>query len=101
MYLWYKNIILLFITLFCVLHFCKIVMPIKEAIPYGGFQSINQSWFSSLFLNDIIDNIADKIDPKTNFLMYADDTKIWHEINCEEDHHVLQRDIDSLKETAL
>ena len=28
--------------------------------------------------------------------MYADDTKFWHEINCEEDIHVLQRDIDSL-----
>ena len=33
--------------------------------------------------------------------MYADDTKIWREISCEEDHHILQRDIDSLLDWAL
>ena len=33
--------------------------------------------------------------------MYADDTKIWREIKCENDDDVLQRDIDSLVDWAL
>ena len=34
--------------------------------------------------------------------MYADDTKIWREIKyCEDDHYILQRDIDSLVDWAL
>ena len=33
--------------------------------------------------------------------MYADDTKIWREIKCENDHDVLQRDIDSLVNWTL
>ena len=32
----------------------------------------------------------------TNLAMYADDTKIWREIICDEDQHILQADIDKL-----
>ena len=33
--------------------------------------------------------------------MYADDTKMWREINEENDHHILQKDIDYLLDWAL
>ena len=50
-----------------------------------------------LFLN----NITEEIDAKTNVLMYAGDTKIWHEISSKDDHHVLQRDIDSILDWGI
>ena len=68
--------------------------PVTSGVPQG---SILGPTLFVLFLNDI----TEKIDSKTNILMYADDTKIWREINCEEDHHVLQRDIDSVMDWAL
>ena len=68
--------------------------PVTSGVPQG---SILGPTLFVLFLNDITKNI----DPNTNILMYADDTKIWREIVCEEDHHVLQRDIDSLMDWAL
>ena len=70
---------------------CK---PVTSGVPQG---SILGPTLFVLFLNDI----TDKIDDKTNVLMYADDTKIWREIKCENDHDVLQRDIDSLVDWAL
>ena len=68
--------------------------PVTSGVPQG---SILGPTLFVLFLNDITQHI----DNKTNILMYADDTKIWREISCEEDHRVLQRDIDSLMDWAL
>ena len=70
---------------------CK---PVTSGVPQG---SILGPTLFVLFLNDI----TEKIDAKTNVLMYADDTKIWREISSEDDHHVLQRDIDSLLDWAI
>ena len=36
----------------------------------------------------------------TNIALYADDTKIWREINCWNDHQILQNDINSLHSWA-
>ena len=82
----------------------------SQAVVLGGITSSSKSVTSGvpqgsilgptlfvLFLNDITCGISDK----TNILMYADDTKIWREINCESDHHILQKDIDYLYDWAL
>ena len=47
-----------------------------------------------LFINDIVNCIT----PGTDICLYADDTKIWREINSSDhdDSLVLQHDIDSL-----
>ena len=82
----------------------------SQAVVLGGATSSSKSVSSGvpqgsilgptlfvLFLNDITNGINDK----TNILMYADDTKIWREINHEVDHHILQKDIDYLYDWAL
>ena len=38
---------------------------------------------------------------KTNIALYADDTKIWREIQWSEDHFALQKDIDALHQWSL
>ena len=50
-----------------------------------------------LFLNDITLGI----DKDTNIFMYADDTKIWRQMDSLSDHLHLQRDIDFLFDWAL
>ena len=70
---------------------CK---PVTSGVPQG---SILGPTLFVLFLNDI----TGEIDKNTNILMYADDTKIWREIKCEDDHHVLQCDINSLMDWAV
>ena len=45
-----------------------------------------------LFSNDIYANI----DKDTNIALYADDTKIWRDLNSEADCEILQKDINSL-----
>ena len=70
---------------------CK---SVTSGVPQG---SILGPTLFVLFLNDITNGINDK----TNILMYADDTKIWREINNEADHHLLQKDIDYLYDWAL
>ena len=70
------------------------VKPVISGVPQG---SILGPTLFVLFLNDITSGL----DANTNILMYADDTKIWREIKCENDHIVLQRDIDFLFDWAL
>ena len=43
-----------------------------------------------------IDDICDMVSKGTELAMYADDTKIWREILCEDDQVILQNDINSL-----
>ena len=49
-----------------------------------------------LFINDITQCVT----PGTNIALYADDTKIWRPIKTQDDHWILQKDINSLSEWA-
>ena len=70
------------------------VCTVVSGVPQGSI--IGPSLFI-LFLNDITVGLT----PGTNITMYADDTKIWREINYESDHIILQKDIDYLLDWAL
>ena len=63
--------------------------PVTSGVPQG---SILGPLFFVLFINVMHENI----DPDTSLLLYADDTKIYREIKCYNDHLILQRDIDAL-----
>ena len=69
-------------------------IPVISGVPQG---SILGPTLFVLFLNDITNGLNDK----TNILMYADDTKIWREILEDNDHLILQKDIDYLMDWAL
>ena len=62
---------------------------VRSGVPQG---SILGPTLFILFLNDITDDLS----PETNISMYADDTKIWRRIRSQDDHWLLQRDINSL-----
>ena len=47
-----------------------------------------------LFINDLPQGLA----PGTNLILYTDDTKIWRQINSNDDHNILQNDIDYLNQ---
>ena len=70
------------------------VKPVISGVPQGSI--IGPTLFV-LFLNDITSGLNDN----TNIVMYADDTKIWREILNENDHILLQNDIDYLMDWAL
>ena len=70
------------------------MLPVFSGVPQG---SILGSTLFVLFLNDIVSVIS----PDNNILMYADDTKIWRQINNEPGHTALQKDINSLMDWAV
>ena len=67
---------------------------VKSGVPQG---SILGPLLFVLFINDITDCIS----TGTNIRMYADDTKIWREIHVNEDHLILQNDINALLDWAV
>ncbi len=62
---------------------------VNSGVPQG---SIVGPTLFILFLNDITNDLS----PGTNIALYADDTKIWRRINIQDDHWILQRDINQL-----
>ena len=70
-------------------HKCRVT----SGVPQG---SILGPTLFILFLNDITKDLS----PDTNIAMYADDTKIWRRIRKQDDHWILQRDINSLMNWA-
>ena len=69
-------------------------LPVLSGVPQG---SIRGPTLFVLFLNDIVQGL----DPATNVTMYADDTKIWRKMIENDDHLILQRDIDYLFDWAI
>ena len=48
-----------------------------------------------------IDDIAEAVSEGTEVVLYADDTKIWREILCDNDQLILQKDIDKLYQWSV
>ena len=69
-------------------------LPVLSGVPQG---SILGPTLFVLFMNDI----ACGLQEGTNILMYADDTKIWRHVQCEEDHLTLQLDINYLHDWSV
>ena len=69
-------------------------LPVLSGVAQG---SILGPTLFVMFLNDITLGI----DKDTNIVMYADDTKIWRQMDSHSDHLKLQRDIEYLFDWAL
>ena len=69
-------------------------LSVSSGVPQG---SILGPLLFILFIDDICDGISDG----TKLELYADDTKIWREIVCDNDHIKLQNDIDKLYEWSV
>ena len=69
-------------------------LPVMSGVPQG---SILGPLLFILFINDIYESIS----PETNISLYADDTKIWRNMNSYQDCIILQNDINSLNEWCI
>ena len=69
-------------------------LPVLSGVPQG---SILGPLLFVIFINDIFTCISEG----TNIALYADDTKIWRQINSYNDHFILQSDIDRLHKWSV
>ena len=69
-------------------------LPVHSGVPQG---SILGPLLFVLFIDDMISVVS----KGTEIALYADDTKIWREINSELDQIILQSDIDKLHEWSM
>ena len=68
--------------------------PVISGVPQGSI-------LGPLLFILFIDDISETISAGTELVLYADDTKIWREIMCDEDQKILQNDIDSLHKWSV
>ena len=64
-------------------------LPVKSGVPQGSILGL---LLFVIFINDMFSCITEG----TKIALYADDTKIWRQINCYEDCFILQSDMDKL-----
>ena len=69
-------------------------LPVLSGVPQA---SILGPLLFVIFINDIFTCISEG----TNIALYADDTKIWRQINSYNDHFILQSDIDRLHKWSV
>ncbi len=67
--------------------------PVLSGVPQGSILGLI---LFVLFINDLPLGLSEG----TDLALYADDTKIWRTITSENDHRILQTDIDYLNEWA-
>ena len=63
-------------------------LPVTSGIPQGSVLGL---LLFLIYINDLPENVNSTV------YMYADDTKIYREIQSDDDHEVLQRDLETLK----